>query len=183
MTPFAIAGIKMHVDAVESNGDAMMQRCDLLIVRFAWTQMVLFSELAPYGSLHKFAQPFPSEVEDKFQALAHRPGIWLMPSSMFEMGSDALIDNTATVINPQGDIVCRYRKLFLFRPYQAGTETGRKFCVFDVPELGRLGLSICYDIWIPETTRQLTSQGMAVLLHPVLKGSTDRQADLKQASQ
>ena len=47
-----------------------------------------------------------------------------------------------------------------------------------MPEVGRFGLSICYDIWFPETTRQLTSQGVEVLLHPVLTGTTDRDAEL-----
>jgi hypothetical protein len=55
---------------------------------------------------------------------------------------------------------------------------GTEFCVFDVPEVGRFGLSICYDMWFPETTRQLTSQGVEVLLHPVLTGTTDRDAEL-----
>jgi hypothetical protein len=44
--------------------------------------------------------------------------------------------------------------------------------------VGRFGLSICYDIWFPETTRQLTSQGVEVLLHPVLTGTTDRDAEI-----
>jgi len=47
-----------------------------------------------------------------------------------------------------------------------------------VPGIGRFGLSICYDIWFPETTRQLTSQGVEVLLHPVLTGTTDRDAEI-----
>ncbi len=47
-----------------------------------------------------------------------------------------------------------------------------------MPDVGRFGLSICYDIWFPETTRQLTSQGVEVLLHPVLTGTTDREAEL-----
>ena len=47
-----------------------------------------------------------------------------------------------------------------------------------MPDVGRFGLSICYDIWFPETTRQLTSQGVEVLLHPVLTGTTDRDAEL-----
>ncbi len=68
--------------------------------------------------------------------------------------------------------------MFPFRPYEAGITAGTEFCVFDVPEVGRFGLSICYDIWFPETTRQLTSQGVEVLLHPVLTGTTDRDAEL-----
>jgi len=178
MTPFAIAGIQMQVDALTSNVDAMVQRCDLLMARFPWTQMVLFSELAPFGPLHRFAQPFPNDTIEQFQHLAHRHRIWLIPGSMFEMDENARVYNTSTVINPEGQIVSHYRKMFPFRPYEAGVEAGEEFCVFDVPEVGRFGLSICYDIWFPETTRQLTSQGVEVLLHPVLTGTTDRQAEL-----
>ncbi|MFT6302257.1 MAG: putative amidohydrolase [Granulosicoccus sp.] len=178
MTPFAIAGIQMQVDALESNVDTMIQRCDILMARFPWTQMVLFSELAPFGPLHSFAQPFPNETEAKFQALAQRHRIWLIPGSMFELDAQSRVYNTSTVINPDGEIVSRYRKLFPFRPYEADVEAGDEFCVFDVPNVGRFGLSICYDIWFPETTRQLTSQGVEVLLHPVLTGTTDRQAEL-----
>ena len=47
-----------------------------------------------------------------------------------------------------------------------------------MPYVGRFGLSICYDIWFPETTRHLTAQGVEVLLHPVLTGTTDRDAEL-----
>jgi len=97
---------------------------------------------------------------------------------MFELDSDSRVYNTASVIDPEGNVIRRYRKMFPFRPYEAAVEAGQEFCVFDVPEIGRFGLSICYDMWFPETTRQLTSQGVEVLLHPVLTGTTDRGAEL-----
>ncbi len=178
MTPFAIAGIQMHVAALHSNTEAMRHRLDVLMARFPWTQMVLFSELAPFGPLHTYAQPFPNDVLREFQEDARRHGVWLIPGSMFEKAEDGKIYNTAVVINPQGEIVTRYRKMFPFKPYEADIASGTEFCVFDVPGVGRFGLSICYDIWFPETTRQLTSQGVEVLLNPVLTGTTDRDAEL-----
>ena len=60
---------------------------------------------------------------------------------------------------------------------QGGTE----FCVFDVPRVGRFGLSICYDIWFPETTRTLTAMGAEVLIHPVLTPTVDRDVELSIA--
>ena len=51
MTPFAIAGVQMYVNPLVSNVEGMMQRLDVLMMRFPWTQMVLFSELAPFGPL------------------------------------------------------------------------------------------------------------------------------------
>ena len=178
MTPFAITGIQMHVAAVQSNVEAMRHRIEIAVARFPWTQMILFSELAPFGPLDHYAQPFPNDVIAQFQADAKRFGIWLIPGSMFEKAADGRIFNTSVVINPEGAIVAKYSKMFPFRPYEAGIAAGTDFCVFDVPDVGRFGLSICYDIWFPETTRQLTSQGVEVLLHPVLTGTTDRDAEI-----
>ncbi|MCZ4352467.1 carbon-nitrogen hydrolase family protein [Roseovarius aestuarii] len=178
MTPFAIAGVQMYVNALQPNVDGMIHRLDILMARFPWTQMVLFSELAPYGPLEKFSLPLHNEAIERFQAVAVKHNIWLIPGSMFETAEDGRIYNTSTVINPAGEIVSNYRKMFPFRPYEAGVEAGTGFCVFDVPDVGRFGLSICYDMWFPETTRQLTSQGVEVLLHPVLTGTTDRDAEL-----
>lgn len=177
MVPFAIAGIQMHVAAVHDNVSAMRQRVDLLMGRFPWVQMVLFSELAPFGPLTSFAQPLPSAAEETFQEIAARHGIWLLPGSLFER-ADGRIYNTAPVIDPTGRIVTRYRKMFPFRPYERDVEQGTHFCTFDVPHVGRFGVSICYDIWFPETTRTLTSMGAEVLLHPVLTGTIDRDIEL-----
>lgn len=178
MTPFAIAGVQMHVAALHSNVEAMRHRLDVLMTRFPWTQMVVFSELAAYGPLHQYAQPFPNEALEIFQEDARRHGVWLIPGSMFEKTEDGRIYNTSVVINPAGEIIAKYRKMFPFKPYEADISSGTEFCVFDVPDVGRFGLSICYDIWFPETTRQLTSQGVEVLLHPVLTGTTDRDAEI-----
>jgi len=178
MTPFAIAGVQMHVAALHSNIEAMRHRIDVLMSRFPWTQMVLFSELAPYGPLDQYAQPFPNDAILQFQEDAQRNGIWLIPGSMFEKMPDGRIFNTSVVINPEGEIVAKYSKMFPFKPYEEGISSGTEFCVFDVPDVGRFGLSICYDLWFPETTRQLTSQGVEVLLNPVLTGTTDRDAEL-----
>jgi predicted amidohydrolase len=181
MTPFAIAGVQMYVNALQPNIDGMIHRLDILMSRFPWTQMVLFSELAPFGPLDRFALAPENETLDRFCAAAKRHRVWLIPGSMFLTAPDGQIYNTAVVINPEGEIVRRYAKMFPFRPYEAGIAAGTDFCVFDVPDVGRFGLSICYDIWFPETTRQLTSMGVEVLLHPVLTGTTDRDAELSIA--
>ena len=178
MTPFAIAGVQMYVNALQPNVEGMLHRLDVLMARFPWTQMVLFSELSPYGPLDRFAQPPENETLARFCEAAKRHRIWLIPGSMFLKHPDGKILNTSVVINASGEIVTRYSKMFPFLPYEAGITAGTEFCIFDVPDVGRFGLSICYDMWFPETTRQLTSQGVEVLLHPVLTGTTDRDAEL-----
>lgn len=103
MTPFAIAGVQMPVSAIASNVDAMILETDLLMARFPWVQMVVFSELAPFGPSPQNA---PSEHEQKFQDLAHRHGIWLIPGSMFEREGEHIY-NTSSVISPDGSVVAR----------------------------------------------------------------------------
>ncbi len=179
MTPFAIAGIQMYVNAQQPNTEGMLQRLDVLMSRFPWTQMVLFSELAPFGPLERFKLPQKNKVIDQLCQAARRHKVWLIPGSMFLTSpEDGKVYNTSLVIDPDGNIIRRYAKMFPFLPYETGVTPGQEFCVFDVPDVGRFGLSICYDMWFPETTRQLTSQGVEVLLHPVLTGTTDREAEL-----
>lgn len=180
MTPFAVAGIQMHVSAVHDNTAAMLHQLDLLMARFPWVQMVVFSELAPRGPMIEHAMPFPNDSERAFADAAARHRVWLVPGSMFE-SVEGRVYNTASVYDPQGRVAGRYRKMFPFQPYERGVEGGTDFLVFDVPGVGRFGLSICYDIWFPETTRTLTSLGVEVLLHPVLTGTIDRDVEISIA--
>lgn len=180
MTPFAIAGVQMHVSANHENVTAMSHRIDHVMARFPWVQMVVFSELAAYGPLTGNHPESTDGALEVFCEAARRHNIWLLPGSMFERNEFGL-QNVASVINPQGEIIKKYAKMFPFTPYEAGVEGGTEFCVFDVPEIGRFGVSICYDIWFPETTRTLVSMGAEVLLHPVLTGTIDRDIELSIA--
>jgi deaminated glutathione amidase len=177
MTPFAIAGIQMPLSAVQENVTAMGQRLDVLMHRYPWVQMVLFSELAAFGPLPQHAQPLPGPAESSFQAMAARYGIWLVPGTLYEKRGGRIF-NAAPVIDPRGQVVARYRKMFPFRPYEEAATPGAEFVVFDVPEAGRFGLSICYDMWFPETTRSLAAMGAEVILHPTLTDTLDRDVEL-----
>jgi predicted amidohydrolase len=176
MTPFAIAGIQMHI-GMHRNIEQMRNRLEILMHLYPWTQMVVFSELAAHGPALHSAQPAGGSYEIEFQEMARHHKLWLVPGSLFEK-KDGAIYNTAPVINPDGEIVTRYRKMFPFTPYEDGTTPGDEFCVFDIPEVGRFGLSICYDIWFPEVTRTLVSMGAEVLINPVLAHFMDRDSDL-----
>ena len=75
----------------------------------------------------------------------------------------------------------RHRKLYPFEPYETGVENGVQHTVFDVPGVGRFGVSICYDMWFPETVRALTYLGAEVVLHPTLTNTIDRDLELSIA--
>ena len=180
MTPFSIAGVQMTVSATHENVTAMSSRIDHVMTQFPWVEMILFSELAPYGPMPSNCPDSLVENERSFQEQARRHGVWLIPGSMFVREAGRLY-NEAIVINPDGDIVARYRKMFPFAPYERDVTGGTEVRVFDVPGVGRFGLLICYDIWFPETTRQLTAMGAEVLLLPVLTATIDRDIELSIA--
>lgn len=177
MTPFSIAGIQMHVSASRSNVEMMKHKIEVVTSVYPWVQMVMFSELCAYGPLSLHAMPFPNDVESEFCAIAKRHGIWLIPGTMFQK-KEHKIFNTASVISPQGEVVGRYDKQFPFYPYETGVTGGDEFLIFDVPDVGRFGITICYDMWFPETSRTLAVQGVEVILHPTLTSTIDRDIEL-----
>jgi predicted amidohydrolase len=185
MKPFSIAGIQMRTTTAHSNVEAMKSKLDLLMAIYPWVDMVMFSELCAYGPHITHAQAVPGEFEQEMCAMAAKYGIWLLPGSIFERAKNTageeVVYNTASVIDPEGSVVTRYRKMFPFYPYEVGVAGGTEFCVFDVPDVGRFGVSICYDMWIPETTRTLAVMGAEVILHPTLTGTIDREIELSIA--
>ena len=179
MKNFAIAGIQL--DAVNGdNLDKMTKQIDLVMKRYPWIQMIMFGELCVFGTTFRAAQPLPGSTENHFRSIAKTHGIWLIPGSMYEMDGDKIY-NTAPVINPEGEVVTRHRKLFPFEPYEQGVECGDQHTVFDIPDIGRFGVSICYDMWFPETVRALTYLGAEGILHPTLTNTLDRDLELSIA--
>jgi deaminated glutathione amidase len=174
---FLIAGVQMPVPIGGGNVAAMVAQVEKTMAIFPGVDMIVFSELATHGPLHSRASPDPAADEAVFRELADRHRVWLVPGSAF-VRRDGAIYNHAIAIAPDGSVAGRYDKMFPFTPFEADVAAGTDFLIFDVPDVGRFGLSICYDIWFPETTRTLTSVGVEVLIHPVLTGTTDRQAEI-----
>lgn len=175
MTTFCIAGLQLEA-ANGDNLDNMEAEIGQAAARFPWVDMVLLSELNAFGSSPALAQPLPGPAEERFRAVAKRHGIWLVPGSLFEQSGERVY-NTSPVIDPDGDVVARHRKLFPWLPYEKGVMPGSEFVVFDVPGIGRFGVSICYDMWFPETVRSLVWEGAEVILHPSLTSTIDRGAE------
>lgn len=172
-----IAGVQMQVTASEDNIPRMARLVAQIRHRFTWISVVLFPELCVFGPNPANAQPLPGEAENRLADIARQNGVWLVPGSLFERRGGEIF-NTTPVIAPDGTIVTRYRKMFPFRPYEHGVEAGADFVVFDIPGLARVGVSICYDMWFPETTRTLAAMGAEVILHPTLTDTIDRDIEL-----
>jgi formamidase len=187
---FGIAGVQMSVvpwDAkrtIEKIGDAAQN----IRLNFPWVKLVMFHELVVPGFVHfvttenqntwqQNAETIPGPLTDKLCQIARKNRQWLIPGSMYEREEDRFY-NTAIVISPDGEIVARYRKMFPWLPYEKDTSPGDQFCVFDIPEAGRFGLCICYDMWYPEVSRTLAWMGAEVILQSTLTPTSDRELEL-----
>jgi formamidase len=118
----------------------------------------------------------PGPLTEQLCALARETGLWLVPGSVYERQGET-VRNTALVISPEGELVGAYRKCFPWQPYET-SEPGTELLTFDIPDVGRIGLAICYDGAFPEIPRQLAWWGAEVLLQPVLTGTSDRDGEL-----
>jgi predicted amidohydrolase len=179
MTTFAIAGMQMDT-SYGDNLDAMSKEVAVAMKRFPWVKMIVFGELCAFGPDPATAQTLPGPAEKHFCSLARKHEIWLLPGSMYEM-FEGKIFNTAPIINPDGDVVAYHRKIYPWLPYEKGIEGGTDHTVFDIDGIGRFGVSICYDMWFPETTRALAYMGAEVILHPTLTRTIDRDLELSIA--
>ena len=154
---------------------------------FPHVQLVLLPELllaaegpllvGPSAPLREVAQPIPGPVTDRLGDLAADTGLWLVPGTLYELGHDDLIYNTAVVVSPEGKVAASYRKIFPWQPYER-TTPGHECTVFDLPGTGRIGLAICYDGSFPEIVRQLAWSGAEVILQPTLTSTRDREMEL-----
>lgn len=173
---FGIAGLQLAYGPGD-NLERIGAEVAAVAKRFPWVRMVMTGELCGFGASPEFAQCMPGEAEGFFRDLARRHDLWLVPGSLYERRDDAVF-NTTPVIDPRGEVVARYRKVFPFAPYERGIACGDEFVVFDVPGAGRFGISICYDMWFPETTRSLASMGAEVILHPTMTNTIDRDVEV-----
>ena len=179
MAHFSIAVMQLELSS-QDNLYLIRTEIDKLVKRFPWVDMIVLPELATLGADIGKAQPLPGEIEKSYCEMAQRHGIWLIPGSLYEQCDD-LVYNTAPVISPTGEVVSRCRKIYPFLPYEKGVATGSEFCVFDIPEVGRFGVCICYDQWFPEVSRSLMWLGAEVIICPTMTNTVDREAELAMA--
>jgi len=147
----------------------------------AGARLVLLQELhnGPYFCQHESvdefdrAEPIPGPSTARLGALARRHGVVIV-ASLFERRAPGLYHNTAVVLESDGRLVGRYRKMhipddpgfyekFYFTPGDLGFEP------IDT-SVGRLGVLVCWDQWYPEAARLMALAGADLLLYPTAIG-------------
>ena len=179
MSHLAIAGLQLDLQAGD-NLDRIADEVAAAKRRLSWVDLVLLGELSVYGPSVDYAQDPGGAAETRLRRIARDNRVWLLGGSIFER-VEGKVYNTCPVIDPNGDVVLKYRKIYPFRPYEAGVAAGTECMTFDMPRIGRIGVSICYDMWFPETTRTLAWMGAEVILHPGMTNTVDRDVELSIA--
>ncbi len=116
-------------------------------------------------SFAECAEPVPGPSTDYFGGLARRHGAFLVVGLVEREGR--LIYNVAALINPDGQLVGKYRKVCLPRSeIEGGITPGTEYPVFET-RIGKVGMMVCYDGFFPEVARELSNRGAEVIAWPV----------------
>lgn len=176
--------------------DAFDLEIDALVDEYPHVDLFVFPEMhlcdgradGPLDSLTEFVEPIDGPRDQRLKAAARRHGIWLIPGSVWEQETHPRASelpasatprafNTALVYSPEGERIASYRKIFPWQPYEQATP-GSEFVVFELGAFGRVGLSICYDIWFPEHARQLAWFGADLIVNIVRTSTSDREQEV-----
>ena len=157
-------------------------------------ELVVLQELhnTPYfcqtenPDLFDLAEPIPGPSTEFFGTLARQFGVVIV-TSLFERRAAGLYHNTAVVIEKDGTIAGKYRKMhipddpayyekFYFTPGDLGFEP------IDT-SVGRLGVQVCWDQWYPEGARLMALRGADLLIYPTAIGYESSDTPEEQARQ
>lgn len=132
------------------------------------------------------AEQIPGPSTEFYGDLARRLGVVIV-TSLFEKRAAGLYHNTAVVMERDGSIAGKYRKMhipddpayyekFYFTPGDLG------FHPIDT-SVGRLGVLVCWDQWYPEAARLMALQGAELLIYPTAIGYADSDTPDEQERQ
>lgn len=143
--------------------------------------LIIFQELhtGPYfcqsenTTTFDLAEPIPGPSTDHFGKLAKELGCVLV-ISLFEERAPGLYHNTAVVLETDGSIAGKYRKMHI--PDDPGYYEKFYFTPGDLgftpiqTSVGKLGVLVCWDQWFPEAARLMALAGAELLIYPTAIG-------------
>ena len=136
--------------------------------------------------LFDLAETIPGPSTKLYCELAKKLGVVIV-ASLFEKRAAGLYHNTAVVIESNGEIAGKYRKMhipddpayyekFYFTPGDMGFHPIQT-------SLGKLGVLVCWDQWYPEAARLMAMQGAEMLIYPTAIGYADNDTHEEQQRQ
>jgi deaminated glutathione amidase len=172
-----VAVCQMHAgDDVDANGATAVRLLEEAAGGGAdvATLPELWPFLGSFARQRELAEPVPGVRTDQLASVARARSMWVLGGSVPERDDDGRIYNTSCLFDRAGELVARYRKIHLFDVDLPGQPPLRESALFTdgselvthETDLGRVGLSICYDLRFPELYRGLMAVGAEILLVP-----------------
>ena len=166
------ADIIENMKAIEENVTDLARRGAELIILSELHNSLYFCQVEDVNNFD-LAETIPGPSTDFFGELARRLGV-VMVISLFEKRAAGLYHNTAVVIEKDGTIAGKYRKMhipddpayyekFYFTPGDLGFDPIQT-------SVGKLGVLVCWDQWYPEAARLMALQGADLLIYPTAIG-------------
>lgn len=179
------ADVKANIKAIEEEVTDLARRGAKLIILSELHNSLYFCQVEDVNNFD-LAETIPGPSTDFYGELAKRLGV-VMVISLFERRAPGLYHNTAVVIESDGTIAGKYRKMhipddpayyekFYFTPGDLGfhpIETS----------LGKLGVLVCWDQWYPEAARLMALQGAELLIYPTAIGYESSDTEDEQQRQ
>ncbi len=131
------------------------------------------------GSLKEVLPEAVRRMLDRLGRAAARHCLYLVCCNDF-LDAEGHLRNTAFFLGRDGKEIGRYFKV---QPtFHEARKRGDRFPVFPTPDLGAVGLLICYDMVFPEAPRALALSGADVIFHPTLGGAAIGDGDISRAA-
>ncbi len=165
------------LDAINRNLDELekivhlagVQKCDVLTLPEDTLGLLNW-----YGMNEQLAQQILPEAVNR---MLNRLGRAASEHKMYlvvcsdHIETDGATYNTAFFLGRDGKEIGRYHKACPTWSESGGRQRGKSFPVFETPDLGTVGLAICYDLVMPETARCLTLAGADIIFFPTMGGA------------
>ena len=172
MAKLAAIQLCCNVGNVDAN---LKKACNLIQdASKAGAEFVCLPEMFSTGivpdKMQDLSEPIPGPTTDELAQIAKSNCVYVV-AGIAEQDLGKLY-NASVLISPDGELLRKYRKMFLYLGEREILTPGDESCVCDV-SFGRIALTICYDYVFPEYIRHLVLQGAELLVHSTAWLTTD----------
>lgn len=170
--------------SVQMIREAARQGAQLMVLQELHTGLYFCQNEDP--DLFDWAEPIPGPTSSLLSALAKELRVVIV-SSLFERRAPGLYHNTAVVLDSDGSIAGKYRKMHI--PDDPGYYEKFYFTPGDLgftpiqTSVGKLGVLVCWDQWYPEAARLMALAGAEVLIYPTAIGGVPEDPDAERNRQ
>ena len=192
-TTLKVAAVQMACSA-DRNDNLRHIDAQLKKAAGAGVQLVLLQELhnsryfcqRENPDTFDLAEPIPGATTRHLAERARKLGLVIV-ASLFERRATGLYHNTAVVLDSDGTLAGRYRKMHI--PDDPGYHEKFYFTPGDLgfhpvdTRVGKLGVLVCWDQWYPEAARLMALGGADLLLYPAAIGWDSADDDAEQQRQ